>query len=106
MLAGISKTILIKLNGDTKFYMVINLAPKTIAVRVQMENSGKKKTRKYPRKYPPSINEFLPCLPFYMGLNSKTGSSRSVEKAVCYYTGNAIVNWRKLNFVTIVLARA
>lgn len=102
MLAGISKTILIKLNGDTKFYMVINLAPKTRAFRVQIENLRKKKSR----KYPPSINEFLPCLPFYMGLNSKTGSSRSVEKAVCYYTGNAIVNWRKLNFVTIVLARA
>jgi len=57
-------------------------------------------------KYPPKINEFLACLPFYMGLNSKTGSSRSAERAVCYYTGNAIVNWRKLNFVTIVLARA
>ena len=28
MLAGISKTILIKLNGDTTFYTVINLAVK------------------------------------------------------------------------------
>lgn len=43
MLAGISKTILIKLNGDTKFYMVINLAAKTRAFRVQIENLRKKK---------------------------------------------------------------
>ena len=72
------------------------------AFKVQIENLRKEKTR----KDLPSINEFLACLPFYMGLNSKTGSSGSPEKAVCHYTGNAIVNWRKLNFVTIVLARA
>lgn len=101
-LAGISKTILIKLNGDSTFYTVINLAVKWSAKKFKLNIWWKKKTM----KYPPRINEFLACLPFYMGLNSKTGSSRSAEKAVCYYTGNAIVNWRKLNFVTIVLARA
>lgn len=54
MLAGISKTILIKLNGETTFYTVINLAVK----RARLESKLNIWRKKEIRKYPPRINEF------------------------------------------------